>query len=480
MFRVRNAPRVFGCVPLARPAQPTCSSVRNAPRVFGCVIVLSMGVGAAWAQAPETPLRPRSQLERMVLGDVEEKPAAAQAAAETPATETAPAANSTALTPTLHKGMSKPFYLRNGNLLQGTIRDVSSDGVVSIETEDGTLRIPIADFLMETATITKGNGTRFRGEVLSEDAVSYVLLSDYGEVVINKSDIRAMDRFLGGRQVPEREQRQRFFQGEETLTNVFLDPTAFGLQERAFYISGLSIGFGFTDNFMLTTRMFDSFQGDINLSPHFTLFNRRRGAQEIGLGVGGRLSTRHDMRREYDRYRHFISGGGVDGGPDQAAPEIKDLLADGSDDGNMAVFEELYLALSWRDSLRNGRGKWGVHVGAKTNSLLFQERPDLKPGSEWEDFVPYRFWAALDYDMTKRVKFLVQVFADNSWRYVEFADAAEDYFDEETPGVISFANGTYRPVDIDLGFLIAPTDTFRIGAHFQNPYITFYWKIVQF
>ncbi|MBM3216837.1 hypothetical protein FJZ36_18230 [Candidatus Poribacteria bacterium] len=452
------------------------SRARYAQRVFGCVIVLSIGVGVATAQVPASPRRPLSQIERTVLGEVEQKPAA-QTAAEKPA------ANDGAQVPTLHKGMSKPFYLRNGNVLQGTVRDVSGDGVVSLETEDGTLRIPASDFLMETATITKGDGSRFRGEVLSEDMVSFVLLSDYGEVVINKSDIRAMDRFLGGRQIAEREQRQRFFQGEETLTNVFLDPTAFGLQERAFYISGLSIGFGFTDNFMLTTRMFDSFQGDINLNPHFTVFNRRQGASEIGLGLGGRLSTRHDMRREYDRYRHFIRRDGKtldDAAPGTPLPDIEELLVDDSSKGNLAAFEELYAVLSWRDSLRNGRGKWGVHVGAKTNSLLFQELPQLKSGSTWERFVPYRFWAALDYDMTKRVKFLVEVFADNGWRYVEFSDAAEDYFDEETPGVISFANGTYRPVDIDLGFLIAPTDTFRIGAHFQNPYITFYWKIVQF
>ena len=121
-----------------------------------------------------------------------------------------------------------------------------------------------------------------------------------------------------------------------------------------------------------------------------------------------------------------------------------------------------------------------MDVGAKTNPLAIQKKPDLKADSEWRSFIPYRVWVALDYDMAKRVKFLVEVFADNGWRYVKFEDAANDYFDNESPGVISFAAGDYRPVDIDLGFLVAPTDSFRIGLHFQNPYVTFYWKMLQF
>ena len=89
-------------------------------------------------------------------------------------------------------------------------------------------------------------------------------------------------------------------------------------------------------------------------------------------------------------------------------------------------------------------------------------------------------WLALDYDMSKRVKFLTQVFADNGWRWRNLDAVLDDYFADDTPGVLSFSDGRYRPVDIDLGFLIAPTESLRIGAHFQDPYLTFYWKFAQF
>ena len=385
--------------------------------------------------------------------------------------------------PTLHVGMAKMFYLRNGNTFQGTIRDIGAGAVVKLETEDGTLSIPAHDFLIETATITKNTGTRYRGEVLSEDAVSFTLLTEYGEIVVDKPDIRTMDRYLGGKEVALREERQRFFQGEETLTHIFLDPTGFGLPERAFYVSGLSIGFGFADNFMLTTRIFDSVQGDINLAPHFVVFSRKQGSSELAFGVGGRLSTRHDMRREYDRYSHFVdyAGKSLEDTPnDDPTRDVENHLVESDEHANTSVFGEVYGVVSWRDAIRSGRGKWGLHVGAKTNTLAIQKKPDLKADSEWRSFIPYRVWVALDYDMAKRVKFLVEVFADNGWRYVKFEDAANDYFDNESPGVISFAAGDYRPVDIDLGFLVAPTDSFRIGLHFQNPYVTFYWKMLQF
>ena len=105
--------------------------------------------------------------------------------------------------PTLSAGMSKLFHLRNGNLFEGTIVDISGEGAVTLETADGTLSIPASDFLVETADISKTNGTVYRGEILAEDPLSFSLLTEYGEIVVNKSDIRTMSRFLAGRRSPQ-------------------------------------------------------------------------------------------------------------------------------------------------------------------------------------------------------------------------------------------------------------------------------------
>ncbi|MBT3267414.1 hypothetical protein HN371_09695 [Candidatus Poribacteria bacterium] len=385
--------------------------------------------------------------------------------------------------PTLSVGMSKVFYMRNGDMFKGSVQAIADDGVVTLETSDGVLYIPASQFLKETARVTKNSGTQYRGEVLSEDPVGFALRTNYGEIVVSKTDIQSMSRYLGEKQITRREERRRFFQGDETLTHLFLDPTAFGLEERTFYVTGISLGFGFTRDFMLMSRMFDSVNGDINLGPQFTLLKRRRGSSEIAVAIGGRLYTTHDMRQEYSRYGHFIdyNGAKVDD-LDRHDPmrDVEEHLVDASKRANEEVFGELYGVMSWRGGLRDGRGKWGLHLGARTNSLAWQDRPALKAGSEWRSFKPYRVWLALDYDMSKRVKFLTEVFADNGWRWRNFESVVEDYFSDDTPGVLNFTEGTYRPVDIDLGFLIAPTDTLRIGAHFQDPYITFYWKFAQF
>ena len=34
--------------------------------------------------------------------------------------------------------------------------------------------------------------------------------------------------------------------------------------------------------------------------------------------------------------------------------------------------------------------------------------------------------------------------------------------------------------DFDFGLLYAPTDNFRIGVHFQQPFIDFYWEFFEF
>ncbi len=445
----------------------------------------SRRIGRALPRIPLTPREPRAPGVAQAINEGEATIEAIEAS-EVPNEEgEAPIEASEA--PTLSPGMSKMFHLRNGNLFEGTIQSISEEGAVTLETMDGTLDIPASDFLTETADITKTNGTRYRGEILAEDTLGFSLLTEYGEIVVNKSDIRTMDRFLAGRRVAEREERMRFFQGEETLTHVFLDPTSFGLPERTFYITGISLGFGFTDSFMLSTRMFDSAQGDVNLQGHFRLLNWKRASTELGVGIGGRLSTRHDMRREYQRYSHFIEHNGERFDDLEDRPPIEDLMVNSLERPNSKVFSTMYGVVSWRGSLPSARGKWGIHLGAQTNSLAWQDLPPLKDGSVWkidgkerDRVFPYRVWAALDYDMTKRVKFLVEVFADNGWRWMDFEDVWKDYLDKDDPGVLSFERGTYRPVDIDLGFLVAPFDSFRIGAHFQNPYVTFYWKLHQF
>ena len=53
--------------------------------------------------------------------------------------------------------------------------------------------------------------------------------------------------------------------------------------------------------------------------------------------------------------------------------------------------------------------------------------------------------------------------------------AFQDYFgtDDSTPLSIDSIKGKKSNFDFDFGLLYAPTENFRIGVHFQQPFIDF-------
>ena len=115
-----------------------------------------------------------------------------------------------------------------------------------------------------------------------------------------------------------------------------------------------------------------------------------------------------------------------------------------------------------------------------TNSLAL-DPIDLKAPYQWDkNFVfPYRVWAGMDYDLLKRLKFMIEVFADNGHKFTSFNQAWNSYFDfgeGGTPFTAESQSGDYQPLDLDFGFLWMVSQTFRVGVHFQSPYLTFYWK----
>ena len=182
----------------------------------------------------------------------------------------------------LEVGMAKKFHLRDGNIIHGSITEII-DGECKITTKEGILTIPMTDILEETVDIIKHDEARYKGPLLKEDRTSIVLRSNYGDVNINKKDIKKMDRYHGGKLIPWIENKKEFYQGEAQLTSVFLDPTAFPLDANTFYISGLSIGYGFTDRFMVTTQFGSNFNGDLNLNPKMRFLHKKTSDRETAM-----------------------------------------------------------------------------------------------------------------------------------------------------------------------------------------------------
>ena len=82
----------------------------------------------------------------------------------------------------------------------------------------------------------------------------------------------------------------------------------------------------------------------------------------------------------------------------------------------------------------------------------------------------------------KDLKFLASTWVSNGWKTRSFGQVISDYSGND--GSSSFAldsrGGKAELFDFDFGFMYAMNETFRIGIHFNQPYIDFYWEFYEF
>ena len=378
----------------------------------------------------------------------------------------------------LEVGMSRLFHLRDENIIKGVIIKLEGDSIAVIETAEGVLRIPSVEILEELADLVKLDGSHFVGPVMSEDDFSISLKTPYGMASILNKDIRTMDRYYGDKKVSWTEQKRRFLSGDDII-DLFLDPTAFPLQQNVVYVSGFSIGYGFTESFMLRSEFGRDIAGDLNLHPLIRLYHSSTGQVESALSLGFKMFNRHDAKIEASKYSHWIQDSKGVRLDESGAVSVESALKKPEE---KLFFTSVYMVLSKKQSLKSGRGKWGWHLGFETNSLLLSQ-PDLNAGFEWDKKfkMPFRIWGGMDYDLTKKLKFLIEVYADNGHKYIGLGDTIDTYFDfGGTPFTLDTQEGEYRPVDLDFGFTYAVNERLRLGAHFQAPYLTIYWKFYSF
>ena len=379
----------------------------------------------------------------------------------------------------LEVGMEKQFHLVDENILYGKIVDVDDENCY-IESNGSVLKIPKSDILSETAVITKKDRTRFTGAVLNETAEEFKLRTRYGDMVIMKRDIRDMDRYHGGQKTEMKEDIHKFYKGEAQLVNVMEDPTAFVLEPQTFYVSGMSVGYGFTEDFMLTTKFGSSFSGDLNIHPKFNIFHKEDGINEHAITLGLGIHRRYQQRRLVGQYSQAIEHKESGLALNEIDTDIEDIMVDPD---QKSFFSDFYLVYSKRKSLKSGRGKVGYSFGARTNTLAW-EKPELKPEYQWletaEFNIPFRFWFAFEYDLRKNLKFVSTIWMDNGNKSTTLRQSLEDYFHDDTPFIFDNHEGTYSIVDFDFGFLYAVNENLRVGLHFQDPFFEFYWEFFEF
>lgn len=382
----------------------------------------------------------------------------------------------TSRAPTVEIGMSKQFHLKDGNVVSGTVTALEDEGKVAvISSPDGTLKLPVREILEEMVDLVKSDGAHYVGPVLSENEVELSVRTPYGDVMVKKLDIQRMDRYWGNKKVSWVEERDRFMSREE-LTDIFTDPTAFPLNPRVIYLSGMSMGYGFTKNFMLRTQFGLDLIGDLNLHPFVRLMHHTEGVTETSFGIGVKLYTHHLMRNEVEQYSHWVIQDSTGKRLDEVdVPDAEHVMRDSKEKN---FFWSASIVYSRRQNLPGGRGKWGWHIGVSTNSMVLNDIRFIK-GYKWDKafYWPVRAWVAMDYDLSKELKFLIEVFTDNGHKYLEFDEAIASYTGNDgTPFTVEAQRGSFQPFDLDFGFLYTVSDHFRVGIHFQSPFVALYWK----
>ena len=394
----------------------------------------------------------------------------------------------------LEPGMKKLFHFSDGTVRNGEIMSIEDD-LVSLKTTSGTFNIPSNQFLSETAEITNKKGELFKGVMIGETVEEFIVRTTFGDAIVQKRDIRTMKRYHGGILDRQSEDRRKFYQGEAQLISVFMDPTAFPLSGNTFYLSGLSIGYGLTDRFMITTKFGSNFSGDLNLHPRMRFYHRKSAEKEVAASWGIGLHRAYSTNSVVGKYSHAVNITTADDSVfalNETEIDVADIMKKDQED---ILYATAFLVFSSRRVNPTGRGKVGWSAGARVSNAFVKRDDWLKTTTtlddktikvSWSDdgkyTVPFRCWLSLEYDLRTNLKFVGSAWIDNGYKTLDLEQTMEDYFGDD--GSASFSldspKGDVSMIDFDFGILYAVNETFRVGVHFQQPYIDFYWEFFEF
>lgn len=389
----------------------------------------------------------------------------------------------------LEVGMSKYFYLIDGNRIRGIITEIENQKC-AIQTAEGILWVPMSDILEETIDLIKLDDTRYKGPLLKEDGESLLIRSRYGDVKIMKKEVLKMERYHGGELAPAIESRRTFDQGEDELIQQFFDHNAFILEPNTFILTPMSLGYGFTDRFMISTQWSSNFNRDLNLYPKIRLFHKKESKKESGLTLGLGIHQNFSLQSAISKFSHaFIN---TSTGESLNKSEIEDEKFYDLYDNESNVLLEGYLVYSTKRNNPTGRGKVGWSVGVKASNMMnhlkgrqlvydYDDGEIYEFSSDDKYKIPIRVYGLFHYDLQKKIKFVASMYYDNSFRELEFAKSTDDFFGI-TGDVLTFDSfrGEAADFSFDFGFMYAVNENFRIGVHFQQPYIDFHWEFFEF
>ena len=360
----------------------------------------------------------------------------------------------------------KTFHLKSGDTVTGSVKS-QTDSTYVIETAFGEITIKKDEVKPEEAFIFLKSGDKLRGIIVSESDEGVTVKAKFGEVFIARDkieriDFKSMGRAPGQFSRPGQVERGRWYYGNERLIDIYFDPTGYTLEENVLYLSGLSWGYGVSEKFQITSKWGGYFFGDLNFRPKFMLFKTGDLKSEKSMSVGFHYHMRglpdkrelkevQDYNTDWDETTQDWTDTTWHKNRNEWVRVGSKLNEDGYYDDNpfdgKEMWWEVFSAFTISNLKKSGQGRINHTAGASFTSY---------PGY---DLMP-RAYYAVSADARRSLKLIFEVFYDPYWA------SALEFAEEEN----------VSDIDFDFGFIYAYSEQFRVGIHFQRPWIAFYYK----
>jgi len=353
----------------------------------------------------------------------------------------------------------KTFHLKSGDTVSGSVKS-ETDSTYTVVTSFGEIIISKNDIKPEEAFIFLKSGDKLRGIIISESNEGVTVKAQFGEVFISQDkieriDFKSMGSVRRGFSRPGQSEEGRWYYGDERLIDIYFDPTGYTLGDNVLYLSGLSWGYGLSEKVHITSKWGGYFFGDLNFRPKFMLFKSGDLKSEKAMSVGFHyhmrgLPNKYELKDSENYDINGYSGDTTWYGNQEEWVRVGSKYEDGYYDSDLfgeEMWWEFFGAYTVSNLKESGQGRINHTVGASLTSY---------PGY---NLMP-RAYYAVSADARRRLKLIFEVFWDPYWtNMLEFND-----------------NLNISDIDFDFGFIYAYSEEFRIGIHFQRPFIAFYYK----
>ena len=386
------------------------------------------------------------------------------------------------------------YNLKDGTKLKGIVIEENNE-IIKLATSFGTIEIKKEDILLKNYKVVLNSGETFIGEKQSETDQLLIIKTNFGNININKTDLLSIEEvgltikkelnhkyrkksgLLGLFNLQDSPKDVDFSLGEEQLIDLFFDPTAYTLEQSTLYLSGLSFGFGITDQLQITTKWSGFIWGDMNFRPKYKIFEKGNWKKQQALSIGAHYHSRWwPNRYEWKNGSLQVNGqtkywGGFYELGENPEYEYTDYYIDriDNDDDNFIEMIELFGAYTTSTARSGLKGRISHTIGFNVQSLI-------KTNSSF-----YRVYYGLDIDINPRLKMISQIFYDPNfiemWQMEKYNVNDNYWYVDDLSNTPLNEPSDFNPIHLDFGFIYAVNESFRFGIHFQQPWVAFYWKI---